>query len=205
MRNAALGGTLEIPCSQVLFHTYLFVPSASFLMKGRSVNSGQSTEQAPVARHVTLSQPFWLEKSTVTQAQWVEVMGTNPSYTKGANLPVVNVSWTDAQAYVAKLNEKHLLPEGWKFAMPTEAQWEYANRGPYSGTIQPAAWGVQDMRGNIYEWCADWYEDSLKGGIDPSGPTSGECRVYRGAKRGCSYPDDRRSDLGFRTAIVRDQ
>jgi formylglycine-generating enzyme required for sulfatase activity len=131
------------------------------------------------------------------------------------------------------------LPEGWKFALPTEAQWEYACRagekGPFSGGSlddvgwydensdsethevgekKPNAWGLHDMHGNVWEWCADWWDDTLKGGVDPTGPSSGVDRVYRGgswgfdasdcraARRGGSGPDDRLNDLGFRPALV---
>ncbi len=89
--------------------------------------------------------------------------------------------------------------------LPTEAQWEYAARagetGPYSGgmldevawyrgnsesethpvgTKKPNAWGLHDMLGNVREWCADWYESELKGGVDPRGAASGSYRVSRG-------------------------
>ncbi|MFM7603827.1 MAG: formylglycine-generating enzyme family protein, partial [Prosthecobacter sp.] len=156
-----------------------------------------------------------------------------------ANLPVENVIWEDAQAFIARLNEKRILPADWKFALPTEAQWEYACRacekGPYSGgtldevgwydgnsgskTHEVAqkkanAWGLYDMHGNVWEWCADWYDDTLKGGTDPVGPTSGDSRVIRGgswinvasycraASRGRRGPGSRSDDLAFRPALV---
>jgi formylglycine-generating enzyme required for sulfatase activity len=188
---------------------------------------------------VSLSQSFWLAKTEVTQAQWEAVMGSNPSEFKGPNLPVENVSWEDAQDFIAKLNEKQILPQGWKFALPSEAQWEYACRagekGPYSGgnldevgwykdnsdsqthdvaKKRPNALGLYDMHGNVYEWCSDWYEDTLKGGADPVGPASGVDRVFRGgswfydasvcraARRNRYYPGFRYIDLGFRPALV---
>jgi formylglycine-generating enzyme required for sulfatase activity len=215
----------------------VFIKPGSFTMGSPTDERGRSTDESQA--EVTLSAPFWLAKTEVTQAQWEAVMGANPSHFKSPNLPVENVSWDDAQSFLAKLNEKGILPEGWKFALPTEAQWEYACRagekGPYSGGSleevgwydrnsgskthevgqkKPNAWGLHDMQGNVWEWCADWYDDTLKGGVDPTGPSSGDYRVYRGgswfndasrcraAYRRRNFPGGRRFNLGFRPALV---
>ena len=79
---------------------------------------------------VTLTQDYWMGKFEVTQAQWQAVMGNNPSNYKGDNRPVENISWNDAKEFCNKLNEKYAgkLPAGYKFDLPTEAQWEYACR-----------------------------------------------------------------------------
>ena len=76
-------------------------------------------------RKVTLTQPFYLGKYEVTQEQWEKVIGSNPSNFKGAKNPVETVSWDDCQSFLAKLKEK---APGHQFALPTEAQWEYACR-----------------------------------------------------------------------------
>ncbi len=80
------------------------------------------------------------------------------------------------------------------------------------GQKKPNAWGLHDMHGNVWEWCADWYNDALKAGTDPTGPTSGGHRVSRGGSwnRDASYcraalrfrlfPGS--ADLGFRPALV---
>jgi formylglycine-generating enzyme required for sulfatase activity len=181
----------------------VFITPGSFTMGSPPDEKGRFTNEGQV--EVTLSEPFWLSKTEVTQSQWDAVMGSNPSLLKGSNLPVAYVSWEDAKAYITKLNEKGLLPEGWEFALPTEAQWEFACRAggkePYSGGSldevgwyndnnetqphevglkKPNAWGLYDMHGNAWEWCADWYDEALKGGNDPSGPSSGGFRVCRG-------------------------
>jgi formylglycine-generating enzyme required for sulfatase activity len=160
-----------------------------------------------------------MAKTEVTQAQWRAVMGSNPSGFKGPNLPVETVSWDDAQLFIVKVNTSGILPPGWRFALPTEAQWEYASRvgggSPdsvgefddvawYDGnsddkthpvaTKKANAWGLHDMHGNVWEWCLDRYDHSLSGGIDPKGATYyGDLRVTRGGSWG-SWPDRCRAE-----------
>lgn len=79
---------------------------------------------------VTITKPFQISKYEITQAQYQAIMGVNPSYFKFENNPVDNVSWEDARSFCDKLNEKYKssLPQGYRFDLPTEAQWEYACR-----------------------------------------------------------------------------
>jgi len=123
---------------------------------------------------------------------------------KGDKLPVVYVPWKDSQEYIKKLND-HLAgtpvaPAGFKFSLPTEAQWEYACRagtttayhfgntlnkdqanvcesGLYHpikvGSYPANAWGLHDMHGNVKEWCLDDYAEYPRGAVtDPVGITS---------------------------------
>ncbi len=216
---------------------FVFCPPGGFLMGSPRSEEGRGSDEEQV--QVQISQGFWLAQNEVTQAQWEAVMGTNPSHFKGPNLPVENVSWDNAQAFLAKLNDKKIVPAGWMFALPTEAQWEYAcragERGPYSGGSleevgwyygnsgskthdvgqkKPNAWGLHDMHGNVHEWCSDWYDGRLRGGVDPTGPSSGVFRVFRGgswnyvasycraAFRFWNYTGNRFDNLGFRPALV---
>ena len=89
------------------------------------------TAEQPV-HSVTISKPFWMGTTEVTQAQYQELMGTNPAYFVGANLPVEQVTWFDARAYCAALTAQQgalgNLPAGYQYRLPTEAEWEYACR-----------------------------------------------------------------------------
>ena len=211
----------------------------------------------------------------MTQAQYQQVMGINPSSFQDAQNPVETVSWDDALAFCEKLSA---LPEEKSservYRLPTEAEWEYACRAgsttcysfgqlaqPNSahefalelgeisrttitrlpdgklaslsdfawfegnsegstypvGQKRPNAWGLWDMHGNVWEWCADWYGANYYRGSpaeDPAGPTTGPGRVFRGGAWGC-WPSDCRSAnrcwfqsdarndvLGFRVATV---
>ena len=165
-------------------------------------------DEKPV-HSVTLSD-FFISKTEVTQKEWKEVMGNNPSSFKGDNLPVETVSWNDIQKFIKKLNTK----TGLNYRLPTEAEWEYAARGgvktqnsasqKYSGSnnIDEVAWyysnlgskthsvggkkanelGIYDMSGNVWEWCNDYDSSYYKNSPknNPQGASSGSYRVYRG-------------------------
>lgn len=165
-------------------------------------------DERPITR-VQLTRPFWLGRYEVTQAQWEAIMGANPAHFRGAQLPVEKVSWLEAQAFCRQLTEQERaagrLPAGYVYALPSEAQWEYACRagstGAYAGALDELAWykvnsgnlprpvggkranawGLYDMHGNVWEWCRDW-KAPLPGGTvrDPAGPASGEFRIFRG-------------------------
>jgi formylglycine-generating enzyme required for sulfatase activity len=191
-------------------------------------------------RHeVTLSKPFYVGVTEVTQAQYQAVMGTNPSNFKGETNPVEQVSWNDATEFCKKLSEKTRQA----VRLPTEAEWEYACRagtatafsfgdsdsalGDYAwysanssntthpvGQKKPNAWGLYDMHGNLWEWCADWYGDYPKAAVtDPQGAASGTSRVLRGgswfsnsdycraAHRDDRNPVNRNGGYGFRVVV----
>lgn len=185
---------------------FVLIPAGTFKMGAE----GQEADERPM-QQVTITQPFYLGKYEVTQAQWQAVMGKNPSFFSGdPALPVESVWWTDAQAFVKKLNEM----EGHaQYRLPTEAEWEYAARAGSStaysfgdtpqqlaeyawykenaggkthpvGKRKPNAWGLFDMHGNVWEWVQDWYGKYASEPVqDPQGPTSGTHRM----RRGCAW------------------
>ncbi|MBZ0263184.1 SUMF1/EgtB/PvdO family nonheme iron enzyme [bacterium] len=187
---------------------FVDIPTGSFMMGSPSNEKDRDNDETQ--HRVTISKSFQMMTTEVTQSMWVSVMGSNPSYFKGDNLPVERVSWTDCQEFIKKLNQRD---PGKGYRLPTEAEWEYACRagtttrfntgdsdsdlaltGWYSGNSgskthpvgqkEPNAWGLYDMHGNVWEWCSDWKGDYPSGSVTdptgPSGPSSGTYRVLRG-------------------------
>ena len=184
----------------------VFVQGGTFWM-GCSADQSEDIiwdDETPV--HLVTLDGFHIAKYQVTQAQWVAVMGANPSAFKGVNFPIEYVSWNSVQEFIRRLN----VLTGKQYRLPTEAEWEYAARGgvessgyKYSGsnlltdvawhganssvtthpvgTKQPNELGIYDMSGNVWEWCNDWYgKYPSSTQINPKGPSSGSYRVSRG-------------------------
>ncbi len=189
--------------------TMVFVEGGTFTMGATSEQGDDADDDEKPTHSVTLSD-YYIGETEVTQALWKAVMGSNPSYFKGDNLPVENVSYDDVKTFTTKLNQK----TGKTFRLPTEAEWEYAARGggkskgyKYSGSnnIDDVAWyegnsnnkthpaktkrpnelGIYDMSGNVWEWCSDKYGAySSSSQTNPTGPSLGFYRVYRGGSWG---------------------
>lgn len=106
--------------------TFVMVPveGGSFMMGATAEQGSDGNERERPVHQVTLSS-FAIGQTEVTQALWQAVMGENPSYFHGAQLPVEKISWEDCQAFIARLNEL----TGMSFRLPTEAEWEFAARG----------------------------------------------------------------------------
>ena len=166
----------------------------------------------------------------ITQAQYEQVMGINPSEFKGADNPVETVNWDDAVEFCRRLSE---LPAEKKagnlYRLPTEAEWEYACRagtttkysfgddesdfGEYGwyrensgitthpvGSKLPNAWGLYDMHGNVYEWCQDRHGDYPSGSV--TDPTGPAVGSYRVYRGGSWNFTAVRCRSAFRTWII---
>ena len=113
----------------------VLIPAGTFMMGSPESEAERSDDETQ--HQVTISKPYYLGKYPVTQAQWQQVMGNNPSHFKGDKLlPVEKVSWDETQAFCLKLKEITQAP----FGIPTEAQWEYACR---AGTKTPFHFGSE--------------------------------------------------------------
>jgi len=119
-----------IPLSETVNLDMIWVESGTFLMGSPEGELGRRENET--SHEVTLTQGFWMGKYEITQAQYVAVMGKNPSYFIGDSNPAECVSWDDAMAFCAKLTKQEKaagrLPEGYEYTLPTEAQWEYTCR-----------------------------------------------------------------------------
>lgn len=206
------GDNMEFNVRGVCFKM-VFVQGGTFTMGATVEQSNCAEDDEKPAHNVTLND-FYIGETQVTRALWKAVMGPyydrnwNSVYEEGDKYPAYGISWNDFRSFINELNiicSSQL--EGKKFAIPTEAEWEYAARGgnksqgfKYSGdkNIGNVAWynatttypvaqkkpnelGIFDMSGNVEEWCADWKEDyDEKAQINPIGPPRGSCRVIRG-------------------------
>ena len=195
----------------------IHVEPGTFTMGSPVTEGGRGTNE--IEHNVSLTKEFYLGKYEVTQAQYESVMtensnGLNPNpsnWPNNPNRPVEKVSWDDIKIFLSRLNDAEKqagrLPLGWAYALPTEAQWEYACRAgtntSYSwgdainstmtnydqnigqtqdvGEYTPNLWGFYDMHGNVSEWCSDWLgEYSIYNIADPTGLASGTHKVIKG-------------------------
>jgi formylglycine-generating enzyme required for sulfatase activity len=196
---------------------FVTIPAGEFSM---GCSPGDTTcdgaERPPHIVQVTRA--FQIGTFEVTQAQWMAVMGKNPSRGGKPDYPVNWVSWLDVQEFLRILNARL---DGWHYRLPTEAEWEYVARAgstaPHPGQLNEMAWyavnnrlfgstravglkqpnarGVFDMLGNVWEWVEDWYSSGYYATVSasgmsasPRGPASGTLKVVRGG----SYCDNAR-------------
>ena len=200
-------GALLVQFDSIAFRM-MPVEGGSFTMGCTRPHGESNTYIDELPTHRVTVNTFYLGQHEVTQQLWKAVMGDNPSkWTTSDSLPVEQVSWNDAQIFIARLSQI----TGLRFRLPTEAEWEYAARGGnrsrgtiYPGTasmvfetcwyggnsdghshpvglLKPNELGLYDMGGNVLEWCADWMTAYSEGPqTSPQGPKQGENRILRG-------------------------
>jgi len=176
---------------------FVKIAPGEFMMGCSSADDKCNADEKP-SHQVQITKAFEIGKYEVTQAQWRTVMGSNPSTMQGDSRPVETITKDEAQDFLDKLNARN---DGYRYRLPTEAEWEYAARagvaGPYAGRLddiawyaansedethpvgqkKPNAWGLYDMEGNVREWVADWYAAnyySSSPSSDPTGPQLGQ-------------------------------
>jgi len=221
------------------------IPAGKFTMGSPEDEPEREDDEGPT-HPVRITQAFYLGMHEVTQQQFEQVMEGNPAEFSGKDHPVENVPWEDAVEFCRRLGEQ----EKRNYRLPTEAEWEYAARagttspwyfGDAAGKLKeyawfaansgrhtrpvgrrkPNDWGLHDMHGNVWEWCADWY-DAQYYAVSPTAdpvctgrPDSADesYRVYRGggwahsprqcrsANRPGYAPGYRAPFLGFRVAL----
>ncbi len=199
------------------------IHAGHFSMGSPANEQGRNADEGP-QHEVEITRPFYMGVYPVTQAEYKKVIGANPSFfceqgkeenaVRGLNtdrFPVENVSWDDVKAFCKALNRLDAArPAGMEYALPTEAEWEYACRagretafsfdgdigalGKYAwytdnsggrvhevGGKKPNLWGLCDMHGNVWQWCADHYGVYTDGSVkDPNAVTDSTYRVMRG-------------------------
>ena len=241
-RSAVHGDVLVCTLAPNVTFELVRVPAGEFLMGSDPVRDHEAQPTERPQHRVRVSEFFisrtpvtWHDYARYRAALRLEGPATPPGHDRH---PVTQVSWDDAVAFCHWLSGP-----GWKYRLPTEAEWEKAARGtggllfPWGdvwsperanadnrhtgttpiGAYSPAGdspYGLQDMLGNVWEWCQDWYDADTYAQsqviLDPIGPTIGDGAVIRGgafdaprrharvAARNWDYPFKRRANIGFR-------
>ena len=177
---------------------------------------------------------YRMQRTEVTQLQWLLVMGNNPSEFQGLDHPVESVSWNDCQEFIKRASAM----DGCQYRLPTAEEWEHACRAGSTGDWgkrangecgsldvmgwydensggethpvaqkEPNAWGLYDMHGNVWEWCQDWYDEDDDEDDDrvlQGGSCSNEEEACDVSSQVSDAPDARYNNCGFRLAAPLD-
>lgn len=197
-----------------------------------SLRAAPVVEGQPIANSlgmelVWLPAGYWVGKYEVTQEQFTAVMRSNPSRWAGATRPVENVDWMEAIRFCEELTAREkavgALPEGWVYGLPEEKQWEtfvgdarvedmvhgrwegMVPKGTMPmGSLGPNQYGLYDVRGNVWEWCSDWWDHKRNEKV----VRGGSWDLVRPADLEASYRPvsaavARNGNIGFRVVLRR--
>ena len=164
-------------------------------------------------------------KYPITQAQYQQVMGKNPSRFKGDDRPVEQVSWEDAVEFCQRLSKL----TGREYRLPSEAEWEYACRAktttPFHfgetitdklahynasetarvGQFSPNAFGLYDMHGQIWEWCEDNWHDNYEGAPEDGSAWLSEASIMKVMRGGSWVNNPSFCRSATRDNVIRDR
>ncbi len=197
---------------------------------GRFIMGNHSGEADERPEYEVVIDGYSISKYPVTQRQWTTIMGSNPSEFVGCDqCPIDRVSWDEAQQFIEILNKL----TGKKYALPTEAEWEYAAKGGpktqgyrYSGSdnIDAVAWhagnsgrhphpvgekapnelGLYDMTGNVWEWCQDWYNKNYYEVRESNNPTGPASGAARVRRGGSWFTQSINCKTSTRNSVKQD-
>ena len=187
LKDKMLGKPVSLDIGNGTLMEFVVIPSGTFLMGSHKNEEGRDQNEG-IQRDITLTKPFWMATTEVTQEQYGSLMSRNFSENQNIQNAAV-VSWNDAVLFCQKLSDK----TGFHVHLPSEAEWEYACRagtttrfsfgdddkklGEYAwfrsnaydaneqyahavARKKPNPWGLYDMHGNLWEWCNDWYSEN---------------------------------------------
>ena len=208
---------------------FRLIPAGEFMMGSPKEENGRDNDEEQ--KKVKIEKPFYLGKLEVTQAQWEQVMGSNPSHFKeaGKNAPVEQVSSNECLDFARKLEKLEGLASG-ALDLPSELQWEYACRAGTAsafcfgnnltreraifdddgkktnegGSFPANAFGLHDMHGNVYEWCSDSDPKRKNMGIIRGGSFLHSAEGCRSANRSHYGQNDHGVIIGFRLLLRMD-
>lgn len=201
---------------------FVKIKAGKFIMGSPKYEVGRFDDEAQ--REIIIEKDFELQTTPVTQKEWKTIMGNNPSYFKGDNLPVESISYNQVLEFIDKLNKKqgeHV------YCLPTEEEWEYACRagttGPtpfkegrlktyvhYNnsnpidvGSKKPNKWGLYDMLGNVWEMTSGLYNGTSAYRVIRGGGWGNGVRSVRSAQRLSVTPGRVDDVVGFRLARTK--